>query len=173
MSISKVRRTLFPCLVAGIILGSGCGTEPTRPPITSIALALSATPEAGDPSTPVSLRVTAKNTGDTRVVHCTGCGCDAITITVLGPDGTEVALSDPKAIGPLCPIGNEPMSPGETLQSGVDFTGVLYLRDSPEYPSPTYAAPPGTYTVIARFTYLPPSGPSSSVERRTTFVWRS
>jgi hypothetical protein len=36
---------------------------------------------------------------DTRVWHCGGCGCED-RFKVLGPDGSEVALRDPKASGP-------------------------------------------------------------------------
>jgi len=66
---------------------------------------------------------------------------------------------------------DEPLEPAMTLERGDRFTGVLYQRGIPTYPSPTYAAPSGTYTVITTFAYQPPSGQWVELARRTTFVW--
>jgi len=167
-----MRRTSW-CVIAGLVLGSGCGEEPTRP-VTHVALTVTVTPDAGGPSMPISMRALATNLGNTRVLYCSGCGCGyGVGVRVLGPDGSDVALHDPSAPLPDCPDNsNTPLEPGKTLEGGDRFTGVLYRPDSRTYPSPTYAAPPGTYTVIASFGYRVPPGQWVDLTRRTTFIWR-
>ena len=169
----KMRRFSLLCLIAGLVVESGCGKEPTRPAVTDIRLAVAATPDVGGPSVPVSMRVLVANAGNTRVLHCSGCGCrNGIWIVILGPDGKEVALHDPNAPHPGCQDRmDEPLEPAMTLEGGDRFTGVLYQRGIPTYPSPTYAAPSGAYTVISTFAYQPPSGQWVELARRTTFVW--
>jgi hypothetical protein len=117
------------------------------------------------------MRSRVTNAGDTRVWHCGGCGCED-SFKVLGPDGSEVSLRDPKAAGPLCPVGIVPLEPEQTLEASDSFTGVLYERESPTLPSSTYPAPSGTYTVIAAFEYAS-SVPGEWVRlvKRTSFVW--
>ena len=172
----KMRRFSLVCLFAGLVVESGCGKEPARPAITDVRFTATATPEVGGPSAPITVRGHVTNAGYTRVWHCDGCDCEDGFIKVLGPDGSEVALRDPKAVGPACPPGFAPIEPGETLEPSRSFTGILYQRDSPEVPTPTYPAPAGTYTVIAAFAYL--SGePGVSrewiqLEHRITFVWQ-
>lgn len=173
----KMRHFFLVCLFVGLVVESGCGKEPTRPAITDVRFALTATPDVGGPSAPITVRGHVTNAGTTRVWHCSGCGCgDGLNIKVLGPDGSEVELRDPKAVGPACPDGFEPIEPGETFEPARRFTGILYERDSPTFPTPTYPAPPGTYTVIADLGYL--SGePGVSREwvtlvRRASFVWQ-
>jgi len=170
---SRLRRRFLPCMVAGLVLQCGCGHEPTRPPVTDVRLAVTATPDVSGPSAPALMRAVVANVGKTRVLHCSGCGCgNGVSITILGPDGTEVALHDPNAPAPGCADGlDQPLEPAGTLERDDSFTGVLYQRGSPTYPSPTYTAPSGTYTVIATFAYRPPSGQWVALARRTTFVW--
>ena len=155
---------------------SGCGREVTRPAVTDVHFSLSASPETGSPSSPVTLRTQVSNVGDTRVWHYVECGGgNAISVEVLGPDGRRVALDDPKAVGPACPPGMAPLEPGVTFERGSVFTGVLYEQDSQVFPTPTYPAPPGTYSVIAWFGYRtmgPWDGPDVALERRTSFEWQ-
>lgn len=169
-----MRRFFLVGLIAGLMVESGCGQEPERPRITDVRLALTAAPGAGRPSAPVTLRAQVTNAGNVFVWHCSGCGCgEGFQITVLGPDGSAVALHDPKALGPMCPDGSVRLEPAQTLESGDRFTGVLYQRDSPSWPSPTYQAPSGTYTVIAIFNYVSSvPGEWVGLERRTRFVWQ-
>jgi hypothetical protein len=170
---SSVRRISLWCVLAGAVLLSACGKEPSRPPVTDVQFAATATPDVGDPSAPVSVRALVVNAGRTRVLHCSGCGCgNGIGIRILGPDGDEVALRDPNAPRLACADSDVPLESGKSLDRTDLFTGVLYERGLPTYPSPTYAAPPGTYTVIATFAYSPPTGERVAVERRTTFDWR-
>ena len=168
-----MRRFSLLCLVAGLVVESGCGKGPTRPAVTDIRFTVTAAPDVGGPSAPIALRGRVTNAGNTRVWHCSECGCEeGFSIKVLGPDGSEVALRDPKAVGPLCPPGVVPLEPRETLEAQASFTGVLYERDSPTVPSPTYPARSGTYTVIAAFDYAS-SVPGEWVRlvRTTSFVW--
>jgi len=169
-----MRRLSLLCLVAGLVVESGCGPVPTRPAVTNVSFAVTATPDAGGPSAPIVVRSHVENSGNTRVWHCSGCSCESgFSFKVLGPDGSEVALLDPNAIGPLCPDGIVPLEPTVTLEAGRSFTGVLYQRESTTVPTPTYPAPPGTYTVIAAFSYLPSvSGESVTLVRRTSFAWQ-
>jgi hypothetical protein len=74
----------------------GCGHEPTRPPVTSILMSLSAAPSAGTPASPVTFNLRVTNAGQTQVWYCQGCGCgNRPDITVLGPDGNAVRVRDP------------------------------------------------------------------------------
>lgn len=170
---SNMRRFSLRCMIAVVVLECGCGQEPTRPAVTDVRLAVTATPDVSGPSAPISMRALVTNAGKTRVLHCSGCGCgNGISIVILGPDGSEVALYDPNAPAPGCADGlDQPLEPAGTLEGGGSFTGVLYQRGFPTYPSPTYTAPSGTYTVIATFAYRPPSGEWVELARRTTFVW--
>ena len=168
-----MRRFSLLCLIAGLVVESGCGKEPTRPAVTDVRFAVTAAPDVGGPSAPITLRSRVTNAGNTRVWHCSGCGCEeGFSIRVLGPDGSEVALRDPNAVGPACPRGVVPLEPAETLESAGSFTGILYERDSPTRPTPAYPAPSGTYTVIAAFDYAS-SVPGEWVRlvKRTSFVW--
>src|SRR3989442_15329463 len=138
-----MRRISLWCVIAGVVLESGCGKHPTRPAVTDVKLTVTATPDVGGPSVATSVRVLVVNAGNTRVLHCSGCGCgNGIGIRILGPDGSEVALRDPNAPHPGCADrSDEPLEPAKTLDGGDRFTGVLYQRGFPTYPSPTYPAP--------------------------------
>lgn len=168
-----MRRFSLLCLIAGLVVESGCGKEPTRPVVTDVRFVVTATPDVGGPSAPITIRSRATNAGNTRVWHGGECGGDdGFSISVIGPDDREVALRDPNAVGPACPPAVVPLEPSQTLEATGSFTGVLYQRHSPTVPSPTYPAPPGTYTVIAAFDYAS-SVPGEWVRlvRRTSFVW--
>ena len=163
-------------VVAGalaVLLQAGCSGRATRPTVTDVDLSVAASPVAGSPSLPVVADARVSNAGTTRVWHCEGCGCgNGIGLTVLGPDGVEVWLRDPNAALPLCPDAVMPLDPGRDLGARLVFTGTLYANGHPTFPSPTYPAPPGTYTVIARFTYaISVPGEWVPLERRTTFAW--
>lgn len=169
----NMRRFSLLCLIAGLIVEAGCGKEPTRPAVTDVRISVTAEPDMGSASAPITLRSHVTNAGNTRVWHCSGCGCEeGFSIKVLGPDGSEVALHDPHGVGPACPSGVAPLEPAESLEAVGNFTGVLYERDSPTLPSPTYPAPSGTYTVIAAFEYAS-SVPGEWIRlvSRTSFVW--
>jgi len=159
--------------VALAVLQAGCAEKTTRPAITAVTLSLATSPAVGNPSKPISADVRIRNVGNTRVWYTDGCGCDAISLRVLGPDGLEVLLRDPKASLPLCPCGFIPLESRQSLGGRFDFfTGTLYVADHPTWPTPTYAAPPGTYTLIARFSYATSvPGEFLPLERRTTFTW--
>ena len=155
------------------VLQAGCAEKTTRPVITAVTLSLATSPAVGNASQPIVADVRIRNVGVTRVWYGDGCGCEALSLSVLGPDGLGVLLHDPKAPGPLCPCRNIPLESKQSLGGRYDlFNGTLYVADSPTWPSPTYSAPPGTYTVIARFSYAASvPGDVLTLERRTTFVW--
>ena len=68
------------------------------------------------------------------------------------------------------PLQPRALRPGVEVGNGGVFTGTLY--DVRSYPSPAYAAPPGTYTVVAIFGYGMSPGPETvELRRTTTFVW--
>ena len=163
-------------LVAGalaVFLQAGCGTA-TRPTIIDVDLALAASPAVGGPSLPIVADVRASNVGNTRVWHY------GVGLRVLGPDGAEVVwLGDPNAPPPVAPSGQVlppdmavPLEPGRDFTRRFAFTGELYVTGHPTWPSPTYPAPPGTYTMIAYFRYAT-SVPWKwiTLERRATFAW--
>ncbi len=97
------------------VLQAGCAEKTTRPVITAVTLSLATSPAVGNPSQPIVADVRVRNVGDTRVWYTEGCGCDAISLRVLGPDGLEVLLRDPKALGPLCPCGSIPLESRQSL----------------------------------------------------------
>jgi hypothetical protein len=167
-----MRRFSLACLLAGLVVESGCGKEPVQPAITDVSLGVTTTPDVGGPTAPITMRSRATNAGNTRVWICSGCGCEDFGFRVLGPDGHQVALHDPNAVGPMCPAGWAQFEPSENLETTDTFAGLLYERDSPTRPTPTYPAPPGTYTVIAFFAYAPTQpGEGVTVESKTSFVW--
>jgi hypothetical protein len=157
-----------------VVVQAGCASQMTRPNVTDIRLSLAVAPATGSPTQPVGLDVHVSNVGTTRVWHCDGCGCgNGISVSVLGPDGAEVELQDPNAPRPACPDGHVPLDPRETLGRMFPFSGTLYVSGSRTYPSPTYSAKLGTYTVIAHFGYSTTApGESIPLERRATFDWQ-
>lgn len=173
--MALVPRSAMAAGALAVLLQAGCAERATRPTVTDVNLSVSASPAVGSPSLPVVADVRVSNAGNTRVWHCEGCGCgNGIGFTVLGPDGVEVWLRDPNAVVPLCADGVIPLEPGRDLGARLDFTGTLYVKGypDPKWPSPTYAAPPGTYTVVARFSYATSvPGEWIPLERRVTFAW--
>ena len=166
------RRSLAINLLALLGLVSACDKSPVRPPAFRILMSVRANPTTGNPSNPVMIEIRIVNAGSRAVWVCAGCGCEG-GLLILGPDGRPVALDDPKEPLPLCPVWNEPFKPGAVFQGARPFRGVLYAQDSPTWPSPTYAAPPGRYTVIVRFRYtLTPGGGGQTVEETTVFDWQ-
>jgi hypothetical protein len=155
-----------------LILQAGCSHEVTRPQTIDVRLDVAA---EGSPPQPVMMKVKVHNAGNVTMVHCAGCTCgNGIQITVLGPDGNEALVLDPKRPVPLCPDGPYALDPGGVIEDGLAFNGALYVPNSPTYPTPTYPAPSGTYTVVARFQcskqWMSQDG-AVSLERRTTFDW--
>jgi len=157
-----------------VLLQAGCSIKATHPVATQVQLALTASPGSGSPALPVVVNARVDNRGITRVWHCEGCGCgNGFSFTVLGPDGVAVATSDPRAQGPLCPDQDVPLEPGSNLSDRLLFAGTLYVTDSPVTPSPTYPAPAGLYTVVARFNYSTGQLRSQvTLERTTSFTWQ-
>ena len=160
LAVAMVLATMF----------TGCAKSPTRPSATDIRFLLNIQPRAGGLKEPISIVIRAVNAGNTRVLRWEGCGCGAIYFGIMGPDGAPVALY-PRSSSPppLCPCGPVPFEPNTEVEVGGRFTGVLYDGASP---SQAYAAPPGTYTVVARFMYRTSiEGESIQLERTATFVW--
>jgi len=172
--LHELRNSVLATSLALLTLLSGCAKAPTQPPVTNVELSLTVQPSVGEPSNPVSVELQAVNAGQTQIWHCEGCGCgNGTSLTVLDPSGSAVALTDPKALPPACPDGRAPLAPHGVLANGFRFTGVLYERDSPVFPSPTYAAPAGLYTVVAGFSYSKEqAGEWIPTSRVTTFTWK-
>jgi hypothetical protein len=172
---SALRNSLAAPIALSLLLG--CSKSATRPATPDVRLSVTASPAAGRPSEPTTIELSVRNAGDATVWHCEGCGCgNGSAITILGPDGNEVVLTDPLNPVPACADRvNAALDPGGVIESHLVFEGTLYVEHSPTYPSPTYAAPPGVYTVVARFDYWPPMNASeqTKLERRTTFQWGS
>jgi hypothetical protein len=164
-----MRRLSLLCVIAGVVLQSGCGNGPTRPAVTDIRIGVSVTPEVGGPSNPVSIRSRLENAGTTTVWYST-CGHGG---AILGPDGSPVAIHDPNSPPPGIPCWYEPLEPGKVFEGAFDFPGVLYQQGTREWPSPTYPAPSGTYTVIVEFGYTTSEtgGDFTRVVDSTSFFW--
>jgi len=170
----KVSRVALIAFAVSVMLQSGCASKATHPGATHVELSLTASPGSGSPSLPVVVDASADNLGITRVWHCVGCTCgNGFSFTVIGPDGVAVATSDPKGPWPLCDDGYMPLEPGGDIGDQLVFTGTLYVTDSPVTPSPTYPAPAGLYTVVARFNYSTGQLESqTALERTTAFTWQ-
>ena len=160
-------------MLALLVLQAGCAKEGTRPAVTQVQLSVAAGPAMGSPSRPVAIDVRATNVGNMPVWRCEGCGCgNGIGVTVLGPDGAEVLLRDPNGVHPLCADGMVRLEPAGTIESRVVFSGLLYMA-GPSIPTPTYPAPPGTYTVIASFGYgTRAEAEVAHLSRKATFDWQ-
>jgi len=164
-----------------LVLLVGCSQTVTRPSPPDVRLSVTASPAVAQPSEPAAIELSVRNAGNATVWHCEGCGCgNGSAIAILGPDGIEVALTDPWGPYPACAEREDAvLEPGGALESRFVFDGTLFKRDSPTFPSPTYTALPGTYTVIARFKYSATSPKNQigveriTLERRTTFIWRT
>lgn len=174
---SRIVLTGALLLSALIVLSalSGCRTT-LNPRVTDIQLSVLTSSNQGTPPDSLEFRGVVKNAGTTSVWHCEGCGCgNGITLSVLGPDGLPVLIQDPNRIGPACPDGTVPLGAGEKISRGDFFTGTLYVANARVFPTPTYPAPSGTYTVVARFVYETTARqpPFTTLERRTTFEWTS
>jgi hypothetical protein len=176
-TVSRFRLPLLGLCSLWLLAPAGCSHGVTRPATTNVQLAVSIIPQPADTAYSLRLNANVANAGSTPVWHCQGCGCGTgIGITVLGPDGKPVDVLDPKRPMPLCPDGLTGLDPGANLETWLTFTGRLYVADSPIFPTPTYQAPPGTYTVVGDFAYntveqWPSSGSGSVIERRARFIW--
>jgi hypothetical protein len=162
-----------PMVVVVATLAWGCAPEPTAPLKVDVQFGVSALPAEGRPSQPIAIEAKAVNAGTARVYHCQGCGCgNGVEITVYGPDGDWVALTDPKAPVPACADGYVPFEPATAVTREQPFTGKLFQKNSPIFPTPTYDAPPGRYRVVAKFGYaLDAQGNETRVERSVSFEW--
>ena len=175
--MSRCRLFLLGLCSLGLMAPMGCSRSVTRPATTDVQFTLSTVLQSVGSSPAIELSAKVLNAGTTPVWHCEGCGCGmGITITVLGPDGTPVELLDPRRLMPLCPDGLAALEPGGGFADGLTFNGTLYVADSLGPPSPTYTAPPGTYTVVAGFSYStrqerPWAEGGIGIERRATFSW--
>jgi hypothetical protein len=175
--MALLQRALIVACTLAILLQGGCAGEVTRPSTTDVDISLVVSPRVGSSISPVVADVRITNSGNLRVWHCEGCSCgNGIELTVLGPDGTMVWLRDPKAVGPACPDGFAPLEPSRDVAGRLVFTGTLFMTDQPTVPSPTYPAPAGAYTVVARFSYETsapgaPGGNWTPLEQRATFTW--
>ena len=104
----------------------GCVEEPTRPTglaaphatrergiptFTVIHMFLSASASTGSPANRVTIRANVVNASSKQVWGSGCCGSADIGMTVLGPDGKAVLLSDPRYpfFPPDCPCGPVPL----------------------------------------------------------------
>jgi hypothetical protein len=113
---------------------------------------------------------TATNNGTTTVSYPDGCAAYArIYFAVLDSEGQPVHLSDPTALPRMCPVGLQAMPSGGSISESLTFNGTLYHAAGG-----SYAAPPGTYTVVANFWLFDGdawSAPNHVLEVRATLRW--
>lgn len=129
-----------------------------------IEIVLSA--DSAAPGQPVVASGAATNTGADTLFYFIGCGCDLVTVSMLGPDGLPITWRDPTEPLPLCPCFETTLAPGQGRSFRETFAGTLYTNDGS-----TFQAPSGTYTFVAGAFVGRPGG-TLYAERRASFEWR-
>jgi len=136
----------------------------------SVPLTLALSTDSGSPGHPVVATATATNNGTTKVSYPDGCAAYArIYFAVLDSDGQPVHLSDPTALPRVCPVGLQGMAPSGSISESLTFSGTLYHAAGG-----SYAAPAGTYTIVANFWLFDGeawSAPNRLLETRATLTW--
>jgi len=153
--MQRIRLLLCGMLVA---LFADCAT-PTRPVGQDVGLDLVLSAASGGPGEVVTATATVSNLGETAIYHCEGCGCGVgIDLGVLDPNGRPVGVVDPRSPHPTCADDLMALLPKKQKYAVLTFNGTLY--DATGSP---YAAPPGKYTIIARFEYQRSAVPGDDV----------
>ena len=157
----------FAPLCSLLVLAASCtdsndSTAPPEPPRVDLILLMSA--PTGHPGEPVTAQAIISNRGGSPATW-SRCSCYDVLET-LGPDAARVEVRKPQFCTADCQ--DVELLPGDRLESMLAFDGTLYNQYGAPYP-----APPGTYTMVARFTWrLHPRDPSpTDLEQRTTFTW--
>lgn len=151
----------------------GCGGSPfaVKPPVTAVegraeySVKLSGT--QGSPGSPIQIRLRLASTG-TGEILIPGCGGGpARDLLVIGPYGQVVRHETPLQAYFDC-ASFTPFGPGTTAEWSREFTGQLFTESGD-----TYAAPTGTYTVLARLRYLAAGdfAEFQTIERAASFYW--
>jgi hypothetical protein len=167
-------------LLATLVL-AGCLSQATAPtashmpaPVAGntgpVPLTINLSANAGSPGNPVVATATAANNGTAAVSYPDGCAAyTRIYFAVLDSDGRPVHLSDPTALPPMCPVGLHGMAPGGSISESLTFNGTLYHATGG-----SYAAPTGTYTIVANIWLFDGdawSAPNQVLETRATLRW--
>lgn len=109
----------------------------------------------------------ATNTGEATIEGVGGCGSTRIGMTVHGPAG-PVPLTDPCIVtfGMPCLPGFMALAPGDRVESTYTYDGHQYtVCHTPE------TIPPGTYEIVATFTWYSRGTRLKTLTRRLPFDW--
>ena len=158
-----MRRWILAGALATVL--RGC-SSPTQPPDAPVTLELSVSPTSAQPGEVVTGVATVSNRGGTSIHYLEGCGSATWIFGLLDPEGRPVDLADPR-VQPACVDQRVVLRPHEEKSVTLRFDGTLYAYAS------AHPAPPGTYTLIARFSYQRTQDASTSVvlEKRARFTW--
>lgn len=163
-------KLLALCFLLGVDYWA-CAVRTTGPiDQTGVHVVIHFSNSSGSPTQPVTVDAEAFNDGRASVYHDVPCAGTVIGLDVRGPDGKPVLLRDPRVI-PACPdYCCQELAAHKSVESELGFDGTLYTSSGQRY-----AAPPGDYTVMAKFdaTTQPQGGSSLSASRQAVFRWTS
>lgn len=164
---ARHRAILAPMSLAttGLVVAlAGCG-GPTAPPVSDAALEATL---VRLPDGSVSVHAVATNTGNLKIYPSYAEYCGFIGMEVRGPQG-DIKRFDPcgPLTLPLC-IPPEPLRPKESVERRFVFDGRQYGDTCHSL----HPIPPGSYEVVATFTWAAAAGgPTTSLARSLPFDW--
>jgi hypothetical protein len=163
-----MKLTLALCFLLGVDYWA-CAVRTTGPiDQTGVRVVVQFSNSSGSPTEPVTVDAEAINDGRASVYHDVPCAGTVIALDVRGPDGKPVLLRDPRVL-PACPdYCCQELASHASVKSELAFDGTLYASNGQ-----TYKAPPGDYTVMARFdaSTQPNGGSTVSGTRQAVFRW--
>jgi hypothetical protein len=147
---------------------SSCKDAPSQP-TSQVELSVKVAPLLGDIRNPDTIIAEVINHGTTDNYRMDGCGywAHGMVLGILGPDSSEVYLSDPR-IRPLCLDQVVPFLPGEKFTGVAQFNGKLFNSSGNQFDAQS-----GTYMVIVRFwvSSVRDFTGGGVIERRASFQW--
>ena len=170
MNAVRHRAVLAPMSVATtclVVTLAGCGGDRLAAPQFRADAALEAT-LVRLPDGSVSVHAVATNTGNLAILLDYVENCAHIGMRVRGPQG-DIRRFDPcgPITIPLC-IAPEPLGPGDRVERNFVYDGGQYGDTC----NSLHPIPPGSYEVVAGFTwYAASGGPRTSLARSLSFGW--
>jgi len=138
-------------LLLGAFLWTGCDRSPSGSVAaeSSVGVTLGVSSPVGEIGAPIEVTAVAWNRTQTPVFYFDGCSfIDGVIFELFGADGTQIYISNPPALGMLCPELRQALGEGDQLVAKFTFQGTFYTSQGS-----AYEAPSGTYTIRVRFVW--------------------